>query len=122
MKRFEQDKFCESMRLRFDYNYMMSDFIGDKGLTEKELNDSENLCKNAFASFNRKRGKDMLGWSELPYEQDEIVESIVKEAAHIRKNRRKPIFFQINYNILSKYFRLSKKLFYTICYELFKAI
>ena len=55
MKRCNQDRFRERMRIRFDYNDMMADFIGEKGLTEKELNDSEGLCKSAFDTFNARR-------------------------------------------------------------------
>ena len=86
MKRFEQDKFRESMRIRFDYNHMMSEFIGNEGLTEDELNANEDLCKLAFDAFNKKRGKYMLGWSELPYEQGEIVVDIISTAKSVRKN------------------------------------
>ena len=86
MKRFEQDKFCESMRIRFDYNYMMDAFIGKNGLSDADISANEALCRSAFDAFNRKRGKDMLGWSELPYEQDEIVAEIIEQARFVRKN------------------------------------
>ena len=86
MKRCKQDRFRESMRIRFDYNDMTADFIGEKGLTETELCDSEGLCKSAFDTFNARRGKDMAGWTELPYEQEDIVADINATAEKIRKN------------------------------------
>ena len=86
MKRFEQDKFCESMRIRFDYNHMMQQFIGKDGFSDEDLSSREDLCKKAFSGFNAKRGKDMLGWSELPYEQEDVVADIIRTAAKIRKD------------------------------------
>ena len=85
MKRFEQDKFCESMRIRFDYNYMMDHFIGKDGLSDDDIASHEEMCAYAFHGFNKKRGTGMLGWSELPYEQDEVVAEINATAKEIRK-------------------------------------
>ena len=85
MKRFDQDRFRESMRIRFDYNDMMADFIGENGITDSELSESEGLCKAAFDTFNARRGKGMAGWTELPYEQEDVVKDILATAADIRK-------------------------------------
>lgn len=77
----------QDLRLRFDFNNMMQEFIGEKeGLSVKELKDSQSLCKSAFETVQKNRGTGMMGWSELPYNQDEIVEDIVATAKSVRKN------------------------------------
>ena len=74
------------MRIRFDYNDMTADFIGEKGLTDKELSDGESICRSAFDTFNARRGQGMAGWTELPYEQDDVVAEIKATADKVRKN------------------------------------
>lgn len=73
--------------IKFDYNCMMSKSIGAKdGITDKELLASQDLAKNAFTAVQNGRGKNMMGWTELPYNQNDIVEDIIKTAQHIRGN------------------------------------
>lgn len=75
------------LRLRFDFNNMMADFIGaEQGFTTSELKNSANLCKFAFDTVQANRGKGMMGWSELPYNQDAVVEEILETAKSVRKN------------------------------------
>lgn len=75
------------LRLRFDFNNMMADFIGgEQGFTTLELKNSANVCKNAFDTVQANRGKGMMGWSELPYNQDTVVEEILETAKAVRKN------------------------------------
>lgn len=77
----------QDLRLRFDFNNMMQEFIGEKeGLSTKELKDSQSLCKSAFETVQKNRGTGMMGWSDLPYNQEEIVEDIVATAKSVRKN------------------------------------
>ena len=48
----------------FDYNNMMSDYVGDiTGITEADLNSSKRIAKAAFESFSSGRGKNMMGWT-----------------------------------------------------------
>lgn len=77
----------EDMRLRFDFNNMMTEFVGkEQGISKKELAGSAELCKQAFATVQANRGKDMMGWSELPYNQTEVVEDIITTAKAVRKS------------------------------------
>ena len=74
-------------KLRFDYNNMMSLYVGEKeGITTTELNSYFEFSKNAFSTFENKRGTGMTGWADLPYNQQEICEDILKTANDIRKN------------------------------------
>lgn len=75
------------LRLRFDFNNMMADFIGtEQGFNVSDLKNSANLCKYAFDTVQANRGKGMMGWSELPYNQDDVVEEILETAKSVRKN------------------------------------
>ena len=77
----------KSMQLKLDYNNMMADFIGDKeGFTTELLAKNAKLAKSAHNYVKNNRGKGMMGWTELPYNQDEIVADIIKTAKEIKKN------------------------------------
>lgn len=83
----EKRKTNEQLRLRFDYNNMMSEFVGEKeGFTEKELKNYSELVKTSFDTVNKNRGTGMMGWTELPYNQNEVVEEILETAKTVRKN------------------------------------
>lgn len=63
---------------------MMSDFIGDKGITEKELDAMKGQAKAANEFFQSNRGDGMMGWADLPYNQDEVVKDILDYAASVK--------------------------------------
>lgn len=76
----------EKMRVRLDYNNMMKSFVGEEGFDEKELESNKPLCKYAYDRVAEGRGKNMMGWTDLPYNQDEVVDDILATAKQIRKN------------------------------------
>ncbi len=76
----------ESMRVKLDYNNMMKTYVGEEGFTMEELEQHKDLCRHAYEVAQGNRGKGMMGWTELPYNQDEIVEDILETAKHVRKN------------------------------------
>ena len=72
--------------IRFDYNNMMSEYVGEKtGITEQEIAENAFKAVKAFESVQAGRGKNMMGWTELAYNQDEVVEDILATAKEIRK-------------------------------------
>lgn len=74
-------------KIRFDYNNMTSDYLGDEqGISVKELESNAAIAKKAFDFCKENAGKGMMGWTELATSQDEIVEDILTTAASIRKN------------------------------------
>jgi len=77
---------AEKLSIRFDYNNMMSDYIGEKGFTEKDLLAKTASAKKAFESVKAGRGKGWQEWTELPYNQAEVVADINLTAKDIRKN------------------------------------
>ncbi len=76
----------KEMQIKVDYNNMMADFVGaEQGFTSKDFTDSKALVKRAFDIVNQNRGQGMMGWTELPYNQKEIVEDIIETAKNIKK-------------------------------------
>lgn len=64
---------------------MMSDFIGEQGIKQEELDAMKGKAADAVAKFNANRGQGWLGWTELPYNQDEVVADILAYAAEMKK-------------------------------------
>lgn len=77
----------KSMELTVDYNNMMADFIGEKeGFTDKEIKQYDKMYAfSAFGKVQAQRGTGMMGWTELPYNQKEIVDDIIVTAKDIKK-------------------------------------
>ncbi len=77
----------ERKNIIFDYNNMMADYVGEKeGFTDKMIADESKNAKRAFEIVKAGRGKNMMGWTDLAYNQDEIVKDIVATAKDVRKN------------------------------------
>lgn len=76
----------KTMKLRMDYNNMMQSVIGKEGYTDEDINALEQELNKAFDSVEQGKGKGMMGWADLPYNQDAIVEDIIETAKDIRKN------------------------------------
>ncbi|MCL2694878.1 MAG: glucose-6-phosphate isomerase [Clostridiales bacterium] len=70
----------ESMRIRVNINGMMSEQMGEWGLTKEEL--LALPLESAAQGMIDKR--DQMKWRELPYNQDEIVADILATAAEIQ--------------------------------------
>lgn len=85
-KRYQNREWKKSMQLRLDYNNMMSEYVGEKeGFTVKMLNSVRSKALKALEVVKQSRGKGWLGWTELPFNQAEIVADINATAKVIRK-------------------------------------
>lgn len=78
--KYQDAEWVRSMRIRIDYNNMMQETIGERGLTPEELNALP--IEKAVLAMEAKR--DQMKWRELPHNQDEIVEKIEKTAERVR--------------------------------------
>ena len=77
----------ESMRLRVDMNNMFDEFVGEgHGITADDVAGLEGRLHDAHEAIQAARGKGMMGWMVMPYEQDEIVADILDAAREIREN------------------------------------
>ncbi len=85
--RYNNRKWKESMRLRLDYNNMMADFVGNKeGFTKKQIRENMSIIDTAYNLVQLKRGRGMMGWTELPTNQEEVVADIIATAKEVRKS------------------------------------
>ncbi|MBE5754380.1 MAG: glucose-6-phosphate isomerase [Clostridiales bacterium] len=76
----------KQMELKLDYNNMMKEYVGEKeGFSTKDISNSKKIVADAFDIVKRNRGKGMMGWTELPYNQKEIVADIIATAKDIKK-------------------------------------
>ncbi|MCL1901978.1 MAG: glucose-6-phosphate isomerase [Firmicutes bacterium] len=73
--------------LKFDFNNMFAENVGKKeGFTKEHLKKMDKKIDDAYNFVLKNRGKGMMGWAELCYNQDEIVKDIVAAAQDVRKN------------------------------------
>lgn len=73
--------------IRFDYNNMMAKYIGEEqGITDAELNAVKAKAQKAHAFYKANRGMDMMGWSELMYNQKAVIDDIIRTAKVVRAN------------------------------------
>ncbi len=77
----------KELRITVDYTNMTDRLLGDKGISAKTLEGHRKLARAAHAYVSENRGKDELfmGWTELPYNQGEVVEDILATAKLIRR-------------------------------------
>lgn len=70
--------------IKFDYNNMMSDYLGEKGFSREKIVEVNPKAIAAFEAVNAGRGKGMMGWTELPDGQASVVADILETARDIR--------------------------------------
>lgn len=75
----------KEMKIRLDYNNMMSTAVAD-GFTDKDFSSRLGEITNAFEAVKAGRGKNMMGWTDLPYNQTEVIDDILATAKYVRKN------------------------------------
>lgn len=74
----------DTKNIRVDYNNMMADYIGEKeGINKSDISKVMPLVTKAYKEVISNKGKDMMGWTSLPYEQDEICDDIIKTAKEV---------------------------------------
>ena len=72
--------------IQIDMNHLMADMLGERyGISRSQLDTYADEAARAFEAIKKNRGKGWLGWTELPYNQDEIVQDILETAKDIRE-------------------------------------
>ena len=82
MERYRDESWRQSMRLRLDFNNMMSDQLGKRGLYRREIETMQPQIDQAIVNMRAKR--PLMRWRELPYNQDEVVKALLETAEEIR--------------------------------------
>jgi glucose-6-phosphate isomerase len=83
-KRFESKEWRDSMRLRVDYNNMMREFAGARGIDPEVLASRKEQYDAAALRMEEKRSE--MKWRALPFNQAEVVSQILETAAWVRAN------------------------------------
>lgn len=73
------------MKIRFDYNNMMKEYVGDEGISQSDLTKIRPIIQKAYDSVQNNRGKGMTQWMDLPYSQAKVVDEIMSFAKSVRK-------------------------------------
>ena len=74
-------------QIKLDINHMMSDCIGFQyGIDAAEIDQLSSAAKAAQQAVEKHRGTGWLGWTELPYNQTDILPKIEDAANYVREN------------------------------------
>lgn len=82
-KRYADPAWRDAMRVRVDYNNMMQDRLGDRGIADAEIDAL--LPKLAAAADAMEAGRGDMKWRELPYNQEQVVTKIEAVAKQVRE-------------------------------------
>lgn len=82
MERYEKASFRDSMRLRVDFNNMMADRVGERGITAEELAALKARGVRAAEAVEAARGS--MKWRGLPFNSADVAEAVLSAAADIR--------------------------------------
>lgn len=83
---YKNAQWKKSMTVKLDYNNMTADYVGaEQGFTKKDFDGAKFAVSSAYKTVMENRGKGMMGWTELPYDQKEIVDDIIDTAKAIKK-------------------------------------
>ncbi|MGL4792093.1 MAG: glucose-6-phosphate isomerase [Anaerotignaceae bacterium] len=72
------------LRIKMDFNNMMTDFVGKYGISEKEITDLSEKIQMAKSKMVEKRANGKMDWRDLPYNQNEIVEDILSYVEEVK--------------------------------------
>ena len=83
---YKTKEWRSAMRVKLDYNNMTDTFLGEEGFSQKDISAYASRASAAFRFVKNNRGNDdlFMGWTELPYNQAEIVADILATAKTIR--------------------------------------
>lgn len=82
MLEYKNDAWKASMRLRIDFNNMMSDVLGERGINATDFAKIAKKTDVAIKAMPEKRNN--MKWRELPHNQEAVVEKIESVAKDIR--------------------------------------
>lgn len=75
--------------IRLDVNHMMSDTLGMQyGISPDMVEAYARFASTAQQAVQKKRGTGWLGWMELPYNQEAVLQQIERVSAHVRGHFR----------------------------------
>lgn len=79
-KRWKNAGWHEEMRVAFDFNHMMADFIGrENGIEERELEELSEKGREVLRDIRERRNKGLLPFLDLPYQSTRRIKNLVEE-------------------------------------------
>lgn len=84
MERYLQEEFRKSMKIRLNFNNMTEKFVGDKGIREEELAALAGKITAMEKAMVEKRANGGMDWRDLPYNQNEVVDEIIRYAESVK--------------------------------------
>lgn len=73
------------MKLRFDYNNMMTSYVGKHGVDPTCIETDKEVIANALKTVMDNRGKGWQEWCNLPYASDEYLDEMISYCGEIGK-------------------------------------
>ena len=83
------------MKLKFDYNNMMVDAIGDKGICPCVFDKKAQSISDAYNKVMTGRGKGWQEWADLPYVSDEYLDEMISYCSAVQKKADSFVVFGI---------------------------
>ncbi len=74
------------MKLRLDYNNMLTKFIGEHGLLEEDLKNIKIVADKAHKAMVDKRKNGKMDWRDLPHNQEAVVEDILSYVDEVKND------------------------------------
>ncbi|MBR1868104.1 MAG: glucose-6-phosphate isomerase [Clostridia bacterium] len=88
-KRYKKREWKKQMALRLDYNNMLYGRVAEgQGYTEAKIGEYKRFAGVAYEKVMAKKGEGWLGWCDLPFNQEEIVQEINEVAKDVRKRAK----------------------------------
>lgn len=81
MKNWRDKKWRERMRITYDFGYMMSEYVGNDGVTEAELEGLMPRAREIHAGLAAKRKSGELPFFDLPYQDTAGIKGLAQELA-----------------------------------------
>ena len=81
MSRYTEESFRKSMKLEINFNNMMQQFVGEHGISEEEIAALSGKIEAAEKALKENGSAGKMGWRDLPFNQEAIVEDIESYAA-----------------------------------------
>lgn len=70
MNKINDGAWKNEMKIRLDFNNMMTDFVGEHGISIEDIDKISDKIENAKKAMVEKRANGKMDWRDLPYNQD----------------------------------------------------
>lgn len=83
-RNYENKSWRRSMKVKFDFNNMMENFIAEQGISEQDVAAIESKITKAEEAMKEKRVNGSMDWTALPFNQSEVVADINNYVAEVK--------------------------------------